>query len=71
MIKIITTKTIAIIGTKIESVDMITEVPVSIVETTGFAMPPVVAVEAKRVVPEVPAMAAAVPPPAIMLRPKW
>tara|TARA_R110000868_G_scaffold411615_2_gene705928 strand:+ start:2838 stop:3137 length:300 start_codon:yes stop_codon:yes gene_type:complete len=62
------TKIIARIGIKIESMDMTMEVPVSKVETTGFAKPPVVAVDAKRVVLAVPAMAAAVPPPAIIAR---
>ncbi len=64
--KRIKTNTTANIGTKIETTDITKEVPVSKVETTGFATPAVVAVEANLVVPAVPAMAAAVPPPAIM-----
>lgn len=56
----------AITGTKIESTDITSDVPVSKVETTGFAKPPVVAVDANRVVPEEPEIAAAVPPPAII-----
>ena len=61
-------KMAANMGKKIEIIDMTMEVPVSIVETTGFAIPPVVAVEANLVVLEVPATAAAVPPPAIMAK---
>ena len=64
----IKTNTKAITGIKIDSTDITTEVPVSIVETTGFAIPPVVAVDAKRVAPELPATAAAVPPPAIIAK---
>ena len=60
------TKIKAITGIKIDNTDMTTEVPVSMVETTGFARPPVDAVDANRVAPELPATAAAVPPPAIM-----
>ena len=56
----------AITGTKIDSTDITIEVPVSTVETIGFPKPPVVAVEANRVVPEEPEIAAAVPPPAII-----
>ena len=53
-------------GMNNERMDITTAVPVSMVETTGFAIPPVVAVDANRVTPEPPATAAAVPPPAIM-----
>ena len=42
------------------------EVPVSTVETIGFAIPPVVTVEVNRVALDVPEIAAAVPPPAII-----
>ena len=63
MNKIITTNKKAITGTKIESTDMNADVPVSTVETMGFPSPPVVAVDAKRVVPADPEIAAAVPPP--------
>ena len=44
------------------------EVPVSIIPTTGLAIPTVVAVDAKRVALVVPAIAAAVPPPAMMAK---
>ena len=62
------TRTIAKIGKKIETIDIITEVPVSTVETIGFAIPPVVAVEVNLVTLDVPATAAAVPPPAIIAK---
>lgn len=62
------TKIIAKTGMKIESIDMTIDIPVSIVETTGFAIPPVVAVDAKRVVLALPAIVAAVPPPAIIAK---
>ena len=64
----IITKIKASAGIKIENADITTEVPVSIVETTGFAIPPVVVVEANLVAPELPATAAAVPPPAIIAK---
>lgn len=64
----IKTKINARTGMKIENTDITTEVPVSIVDTTGFAIPPVVAVEANLVVPELLATAAAVPPPAIIAK---
>ena len=44
------------------------EVPVSKVATTGFAMPPVVAVDANLVALVVPTTVAAVPPPAIIAK---
>lgn len=53
-------------GRNIEITDIIMAVPVSKIETNGFPNPPVVAVEAKRVAVDVPDMAAAVPPPAII-----
>jgi len=53
-------------GRKMETTDMIIEVPVSTVETMGFAKPPVVAVDVKRVALDAPEIAAAVPPPAII-----
>ena len=56
----------ASIGKNIETTDITTAVPVSKVETIGFPKPPVVAVDANRVVLDVPAIAAAVPPPAII-----
>ena len=60
------TKKAAIIGAKIETAETTSAVPVSTVDTTGFAMPPVVAVEANRVVAPAPFIAVAVPPPAII-----
>ena len=54
------------IGAIIANMDMIIEEPVSTVETMGFAMPPVVAEEAKRVVEVDVLIAVAVPPPAII-----
>ena len=60
------TKNIATTGKTIETADITTAVPVSTVETTGFAIPPVVAVDANLVAPDVLATAAAVPPPAII-----
>jgi len=62
------TKTAPTIGRKIETIDIITEVPVSIIETTGFATPPVVNVEVSLVVLDVPATTAAVPPPHIIAK---
>src|SRR5690606_16027153 len=54
------------IGIKIEIMVIKTDVPVSIVDTKGFAKPPVVAVDVSLAAPDDPEMAAAVPPPAIM-----
>jgi len=51
-----------------DTTDITSDVPVSKVDTIGLAIPPVVAVEANRVVLDVPATAAAVPPPAIMAK---
>ena len=53
-------------GRKIEIIDISVDVPVSIVDTKGFAIPPVVVVDANLVVLVVPEIAAAVPPPAII-----
>ena len=64
----IITKIKARTGMKIENTDITIEVPVSIVDTIGFAIPPVVAVDANLVAPELPATAAAVPPPAIIAK---
>ena len=47
-------------------IDIIIEVPVSTDDTMGFAKPPVETVEVNRVALEVPEIAAAVPPPAII-----
>ena len=57
---------IAKIGKKMDTIVITIEAPVSIMDTTGFATPPVVAVEANLVVAEDPAIAVAVPPPAII-----
>ena len=62
------TNTNARIGMNKDTKVITIDVPVSMVETNGLAIPPVVAVDAKRVAPELPAMAAAVPPPAIMAK---
>ena len=62
------TKTAAITGTKTAVSETTVAVPVSIVETTGFPRPPVVAVEASLLVAEAPLIAEAVPPPAIIAR---
>ena len=66
MIRITTTKIIATIGKNIETTDIVTAVPVSTVDTIGLAKPPVEAVDAKRVTPDEPEMALAVPAPAII-----
>lgn len=60
------TKTKPTIGRKIVTIDVVKAVTVSTVEITGFAIPTVVAVDANRVAPEAPEIAAAVPPPAII-----
>lgn len=60
------TNTTAKKGRKMETNAITIEVPVSIVETKGLAIPPVVAVAVKRVALEVPEIAAAVPPPAMI-----
>lgn len=62
------TKTAASTGAKIEAALTATAVPVSTVETIGFAIPPVVAVEANLPDALAPFMAVAVPPPAIMAK---
>ena len=54
------------IGKNIDTMESTSDVPVSTVETTGFAIPAVVAVDVNRVAPEALEMAAAVPPPAII-----
>jgi len=55
-------------GRKIVTIDVTKAVPVSIVDTIGFPIPAVVAVDANRVAPEAPEIAAAVPPPAIIAK---
>ena len=60
------TKTIAIIGAKIDAVVTAIAVPVSTVETMGLATPPVAAVEANLPAAPAPLIAVAVPPPAII-----
>ena len=64
----IITRTAAKKGANIEAVVTTIAVPVSSVETTGFANPPVVAVEANRLVAPAPLIAVAVPPPAIIAK---
>jgi len=66
IINIIQTKTAAKKGANIEAVETTTAAPVSTVVTTGFANPPVVAVEASLPVAPAPFIAVAVPPPAII-----
>ncbi len=60
------TKTKAIMGKKIEKKDMMTEVTVSMVDTTGFPNPAVAAVDVNREAPATLLIVAAVPPPAII-----
>ena len=55
-------------GRKIEKIDKVMAAPVSIVDTTGLPSPPVVAVDANLVALDEPAIAVAVPPPAIIAR---
>lgn len=62
------TSTAAAIGANIEAAVTTTAVPVSTVATTGFASPPVVAVDANLPVAPAPFMAVAVPPPAIIAK---
>ncbi len=62
------TKMIAAIGSTIEMIDITIAVPVSIKETTGLPIPPVVAAEVNLVALVVPEIAAAVPPPAIIAK---
>lgn len=66
--KITITNSTATIGAKIEAVETTTAVPVSTVETTGFAKPPVVAVEVSLPAALAPFIAEAVPPPAIIAK---
>ena len=55
-------------GSTIEMNDITIAVPVSIKETTGLPIPPVVTVDVNLVTPELPDMIAAVPPPAIIAK---
>lgn len=64
----IITRIAAMGGAKMDAVETATAVPVSIVDTTGFAKPPVVEEDANRPVALAPFIAVAVPPPAIMAR---
>lgn len=64
----ISTNTNANKGMNMDVMVMIIEVPFSTAETTGFITPAVVAVDVKRVTLEVPEIAAAVPPPAIIAK---
>jgi len=66
MRKITSTKMIAKTGKIIDTNDIKMEVPVSTVDITGFPIPPVVTVDVSLAALEVPAIAAAVPPPAMM-----
>ena len=68
MNKIIITRIAAIGGTRIEAVETATAVPVSIVDITGLAIPPVVVLEVTLPTAFAPFMAVAVPPPAIMAK---
>ena len=52
----------------IDNKDITVEVPVSTVATTGFAIPPVEAVEVIRIAEAFPLITAAVPPPAIIAK---
>lgn len=54
------------IGKNIDKILITTDVPVSTVASTGFAIPPVVAVDVSLVAADDVCMAAAVPPPAII-----
>ena len=60
--------TAAMYGAKIDAVVTTTAVVVSATATTGFANPPVVAVEANLPVALAPFIAVAVPPPAIIAK---
>lgn len=62
------TNTAASIGAKIDAADIATAVPVSTVDTNGFAIPPVVAVDVNLPAADAPFMAVAVPPPAIIAK---
>jgi hypothetical protein len=66
--KIINTRITASIGKTMASKDIIIDVPVSTVETTGLAMPAVDAVEANLAVLVEVLIAVAVPPPAIIAK---
>ncbi len=62
------TKIKARTGINNDTIVITIELPVSKVETTGLPSPPVNDVEANRVKPELPATAAAVPPPAMIAK---
>src|SRR5690554_3069792 len=62
------TKIIANIGKNIDTIDIIIDVPVSMVETIGFPKPAVETVEPNRVALAELFTAAAVPPPAIIAK---
>lgn len=61
-------KTAAMNGAKIAKIDMIPAPAVSVVPTTEFPNPPVVAVDAARIPANPELIVAAVPPPAIKAR---
>jgi len=62
------TKITATTGKKMDAVETTAAVPVSKVETMGFAIPPVVAVDVSLPAAFAPFIAEAVPPPAIMAK---
>lgn len=62
------TRMIANMGKNIDTMDITIDVPVSIVDTTGFPKPAVETVEPNRVALAVLFTAAAVPPPAIIAK---
>ena len=64
----IITKIMAKTGINMDTIDITTEVPVSIVDTTGFATPAVETVDPKRVALAELLIDAAVPPPAIIAK---
>lgn len=64
----IMTNTAARIGANIEATVTTVAVPVSMVASTGFANPPVLAVDANLLVAPAPLMAVAVPPPAMIAK---
>lgn len=62
------TKIKARTGINKDTIVITIELPVSNVVTTGLPSPPVIDVEVNRVKPELPATAAAVPPPAMIAK---
>lgn len=68
MLNTIKTSTKPIIGTKMEKAESVNAVPVSRVETIGLPNPPVVLVDVNLVAADEPAIAVAVPPPAMIAK---